>query len=208
MKNRALFVALLALAAGGGWWLGRSTGRSAPVEIAADGAAAPGFSQAAPGSASRAPSAMAGTSAPIEEDPAYAVEPNRERGSHATADDSVAPSDLELYAREPLSEVPHRVLKGWGAGNDAKIPGVIGVYVIVDPSLSTRDLEFLARDIREYHRDVDALTVRILDSEEAATYDRHIDGGARLERHLVATVHRNERLGIDEIQVRGVSIEP
>ena len=151
---------------------------------------------------------MASTAAPIAEEPARAVEPERERESHATAADIAAPSDLERYAREPLSEVPHRVLKGWGAGNDAKIPGVVGAYVIVDQSLSRRDLESLARDIRGYHSDADALTVRILDSEDAASYDRHIDGGARLQRHLVATVHRNEGLGIDEIQIRGKSVEP
>ena len=141
-------------------------------------------------------------------EPDYAVEPERELGSDAPADDTGSFDDLELYAQQPLSTVPHRVLKGWGAGSDAKVPGVVGVYVIVDPRISTRDLEFLARDIREYHRDADALTVRIVDSEEAATYDRHIDGGALLQRHLVATVHRNARLGVDEIQVRGVSVEP
>jgi hypothetical protein len=208
MKRGVLFVALLALAAAGGWWLGRSADRRAAVEMTRGEAGAPRPSQTAPGSLVRAPSPSEDTSAVRADEPSYRVEPEREIESDAPANDTGSLGDLELYARQPLSQVPHRVLKGWGAGSQAKVPGVVGVYVIVDPRISTRDLEFLAREIREYHRDADALTARILDSEEAATYDRHIDGGALLQRHLVATVHRNARLGVDEIQVRGVSIEP
>ena len=59
-----------------------------------------------------------------------------------------------------------------------------------------------------YHQGAKALSVRVLDSEEAATYDRHADGGALAKRHLVASVSRSEGLGLDSIEVRGAPIEP
>jgi hypothetical protein len=100
-------------------------------------------------------------------------------------------------------------VRGWGAAKgETTRPGVVGVYVVVDPHLPTAELEELARDIYAYHADAAELSARVFDSEEAATYDRHTDGGARAERHLVAMIRRNERLDVDSIEVRGHPIAP
>ena len=107
-----------------------------------------------------------------------------------------------------MSAVPHRVIRGWGAGEDSGQLGLVGAYVIVEPGISDEQLIQLSRDIREYHRDAKALSVRILDSEEAATYDRHIDGGALKNQHQVATVTRDKTLGVDSIYVRGELVKP
>ena len=77
----------------------------------------------------------------------------------------------------------------------------------IAPSLPTADLEQLARDIRDYHDDADSLNVRVVDSERAVTFDRHLDGGELLQLHLVATVRRNERFGVDSIEIRGVPVD-
>ncbi len=122
---------------------------------------------------------------------------------------AAAPSgDLELYAERPMSTVPHRVVRGWGAASDdLSRLGLVGAYVIVEPGISDAQLTRLALDIHKYHRDAKALSVRILDSEEAATYDRHIDGGALGEQHEVATVTRDPQLDVNRILVRGKVID-
>jgi hypothetical protein len=123
------------------------------------------------------------------------------------ADGEPAP-DLLLYEREPMSRVPHQVVRGWGASEDRQQAGRVGAYVVVDPSISDQELIQLARDIRDYHGGANAISVRILDSEEAATYDYHEDGGERRDQHLVGRVQRDTALGVDVIQVRGDAIEP
>lgn len=113
-------------------------------------------------------------------------------------------SDVEFYAeRPPMSRVPHTVVRGWGARGGGRVPGVVGVYVVVAPGISDEDLERLALDISDFHHDASALSVRILDSDRAATYDHHIDGGALAAEHLVATLNRNDQLGTDRLEVRG-----
>jgi hypothetical protein len=134
------------------------------------------------------------------------VAPDPDGHDHAP-DDSFA-SERAWYAAQPLSPVPHAIARGWGAAPESQRRGVVGLYVIVDPDLPTRDLEQLARDIYAYHASASELTVRILDSEEAATYDRHVDGGERLHRHIVAMVRRNLHLQVDSIEVRGEPIDP
>ena len=119
-----------------------------------------------------------------------------------------ATGDLLLYAKRPMSAVPHRVIRAWGASDDRSHLGLVGAYVIVEPGISDEQLIELCRDIQEYHRDANALSVRILDSEEAATYDRHIDGGALKNQHQVATVTRDRTLGVDSIHVRGEVVKP
>jgi hypothetical protein len=123
---------------------------------------------------------------------------------HAAPEDPYG--DLALYADHPMSEVAHRVVRGWGAGARSPSPGHVGAYVVVDPAIDDAALRELALDIRDYHRSAEAVAVRIVDSEEAATYDRHTDGGARLQAHLVASVRRDERLGLDEVEIRGERI--
>jgi hypothetical protein len=124
---------------------------------------------------------------------------------HAALEDPTG--DLELYRERPMSAVPHEVVRGWGARRGGRIPGLVGAYVVVDPSRSDQELERLARDIRDFHYDAEALSVRILDSEEAAVYDRHGDGGALAAEHLVGRVNVNERLGVNRIEIRGRVIE-
>jgi hypothetical protein len=111
--------------------------------------------------------------------------------------------DLELYERRPMSAVPHRVVRGWGARGSGRPTGAVGAFVVVDPEISDAELEALAEDIRRYHGDATALSVRILDSEHAATYDRHSDGGALAAAHLVGRISRNEQLGTDRVEIRG-----
>ena len=115
--------------------------------------------------------------------------------------------DIELYQRQPMSAVPHHVVRGWGARGAGKVPGFVGAVVIVEPGISDESLTQLAKDIRRYHQDAEAVSVRVLDEERAATYDRHSDGGALIARHLVALVNINERLGMDRIKVRGQIVE-
>jgi len=139
------------------------------------------------------------------------LDEREETTSEAHDDPEHAPAatgDLELYARRPMSAVPHRVIRAWGAGEDRGQLGLVGAYVIVEPGLSDEQLTQLCRDIQEYHRDAKALSVRILDSEEAATYDRHIDGGALKNQHQVATVTRDPKLDVDAIHVRGELVKP
>jgi hypothetical protein len=129
--------------------------------------------------------------------------------AHGDPEPAPAPTaDLALYAKRPMSAVPHRVIRGWGASGDRSQLGLVGAYVIVEPGISDEQLAKLCRDIQEYHRDAKALSVRILDSEEAATYDRHIDGGALKNEHQVATVTRDPALGVDAVHVRGELVEP
>ena len=79
--------------------------------------------------------------------------------------------------------------------------------MIVDPEIGDEQLAELARDIRAYHSDANALSVRILDSEHAARYDRHSDGGALAAAHLVGLVNRNAQFGTDRVEIRGRVIE-
>lgn len=116
--------------------------------------------------------------------------------------------ELHWYEENPLSSVPHAVVRGWGARPAADRRGVVGLYVVVDPNLPTSQLEQLARDIRDHHEEAQTLSARIVDSEEAATYDWHIDAREYLHRHLVATVRRNVDLEVDSIEIRGVALEP
>jgi hypothetical protein len=106
-----------------------------------------------------------------------------------------------------MSSIPHRVVRGWGLGPRSRRPGYIGVLIVVDPGIDRESLESLVRDIRAYHRDAEALAVRVLDSLEAATYDRHEDGGALLAESVIATVHYSEQLELDETKVHGALID-
>ena len=107
-----------------------------------------------------------------------------------------------------MSDVPHRVVTAWGAtGDDARL-GLVGAFVIVAPGISDAKLTRLAQDIRRYHRSAASVSVQILDSEQAATYDQHVDGGALKERHLVARINLDPSLGVDEIHVRGKRVTP
>jgi hypothetical protein len=109
----------------------------------------------------------------------------------------------EKLLREPLSEVPHRVLGAWDERPESPEPGIHrGFTIVVDPSISTGELEVLVRDIRERHRDASVLDVRVFDSEEAVTYD-HTGGGFLAGDHLVADVKRNDRIGLDSVKIRG-----
>ena len=44
--------------------------------------------------------------------------------------------DLLHYAAKPMSAVPHRVIRGWGASGGRDKPGLVGTYVIVEPGIS------------------------------------------------------------------------
>jgi hypothetical protein len=110
-------------------------------------------------------------------------------------------------AGEPLSEVPHRVLGAWDDQPDAPDAGPHRVFVlVVDPDLSTGRLEALVRDIRDRHRDAEVLDVRVYGAEATATGVGHGTAGEGGAGQLLANVKRNDRLGYDEISVRGVEL--
>jgi hypothetical protein len=188
------------------WWLW-PRGQEL-LQPATEGAESPPPVARAPGGA---PQELrpAGPSAPVAVAPK--VEPEAagsDAHDHAEPEAPAGTEDLLLYARRPMSATPHRVLRGWGASDDPSNLGLVGAYVIVDPGMSDQQLIQLCRDVREYHRDAKALSVRILDSEDAATYDRHVDGGAYKDQHQVATVTRDPKHDVDEIRVRGEIVKP
>ena len=108
----------------------------------------------------------------------------------------------------PLSPVHHRVLRSWGATPGSGSSGPRELHLVVEPSLGTSELEQLLRDALAQHTEAEVLTIRIYDSEAAVTYDRHSDGGALAERHLVASMSRHRRLGVESLRVRGVELDP
>ncbi len=134
-----------------------------------------------------------------------ATDPEGDAHNQASGDPT---GDLAIYREAPMSRVPHVVVRGWGMGRRSDRQGVVGAFVIVEPGLAKQDLEKLARDIREYHNREYAVSVRILDDEGAATYDRHSDGGALAQRHLLASVVRSEELGVDEIRIGERILKP
>ena len=134
------------------------------------------------------------------------VEEAEDLHDHGVAEDPTG--DLRYYEKYPMSAIPHRVVRGWGARGAGPLPGAVGVFVVVEPRISDAELAALARDIRDYHHDAEALSVRILDSHEAATYDRHSDGGALAAEHLVALASRNQHLEEDKIEIRGRAVVP
>jgi hypothetical protein len=171
----------------------------------------PGTAPEPPERPTLAPPGVVGPSVAPEAPPAAAVPEPPPAAGHVHEPDAEAAKpddDLLLYEREPMSRVPHQVVRAWGATEDRQQAGRVGAYVVVDPSISDQELILLARDIRDYHRGATAVTVRILDSEEAAAYDYHEDGGVRRDQHLVGRVQRDTALGVDAIQVRGETIEP
>jgi hypothetical protein len=109
-------------------------------------------------------------------------------------------------AEVPLSSVAHRVLTSWGGASGT--PGPRELQLLVEPGLGTHELERLLRDAVSTCAAADVLTIRIYDSEHAARYDRHSDGGALAERHLVASMSRHRRLGVESLRVRGVELDP
>ncbi len=116
-------------------------------------------------------------------------------------------TDLVAWLNQnPLSPHPHEIARAWGGSPGATRP--VGLYVVVRPNLPTSQLEALARDLRAAYADAGVFALQVFDSEEAATYDRHTDGGALAELHLVARVVRDEALGTDTLQIRGNVIEP
>jgi hypothetical protein len=118
------------------------------------------------------------------------------------------PPDLAAWLTEnPLSRSPHEVTRAWG-GRPGASTGPVGLRVVVSPNLPTSALEQLVRDMRGHYGNADIFSVLVYDSEEAAQYDRHIDGGALAKRHLVARVVRDRSLGEDTIEIRGMLIEP
>jgi len=98
------------------------------------------------------------------------------------------------------------VLRSWGGAPGT--PGPRELQLVVEPGLGTRQLERLLRDAVAPFAEADILTIRIYDSEEAVRYDRHSDGGALAERHLVASMSRHRRLGVESLRVRGVELDP
>jgi len=215
MRARVLIPALLLLAmlAAGVWWLRPGPPpRRAPTPSAAEPAAPLAAPPASPGrpappaavprQAARSPGRSAA--------PAGAPESVEEPSGHAAHGDEEPedPSgDLALYDRRPMSAVPHVVVRGWGAGGSSRHPGYVGAHVVVDPEIGDEELEQLARNICEYHRSAYSISAHIYDSEEAATYDRHRDGGALAQQHEVARVSRNDRLETDVIEVRGRQLQ-
>ena len=120
---------------------------------------------------------------------------------------AAAPDTSATFLGERVSHVPQQMLRSWIRTAQPGAPAVGGMTLVVDPNLSTGELDRLARDVHQRSLGAQIFHARIYDSEEAATYDKHSDGGAMAERHLVAVVTRNTPRGLDVIRVRGVKIE-
>jgi hypothetical protein len=191
---------LLAAAAGAGalaallWWY-------AP--------AAPLPSQSPPPSAAAVPPP---TAPPPPEaaapEPAAPSEPEEPPSLEEAQEATPSSGDLLLYDEKPMSKVPHRVARGWGATGERRAAGLVGAYVVVEPSISDAQLLDLARDILAYHGGAKIVAMRVFDDEEAATYDRHVDGGVLAEKHLVARIARDPVRGVLQVYVRGKWIDP
>jgi hypothetical protein len=133
--------------------------------------------------------------------------PEAQVGGEAPVGGRESEALISHLARQPLSEVPHQVLSAWGGVPEAK-GGTVGLVAVVDPHLPTADLERLVRDIREDYAGAAVVSVRIFDSEEAATYPQHLEGSTLARRHLVADLTRNAALDLDTIRIRGILIDP
>lgn len=131
-------------------------------------------------------------------------------GGAAPAGAPPAPGAAGVDAPEapPLSAIRHRVVRSWGAAPGSGSNAPRELHLVVEPSLGTPQLEQLLRDVLAHHAEAEVLTIRIYDSEHAATYDRHSDGGALAERHLVASMSRHRLLGVESLRVRGVDLDP
>jgi hypothetical protein len=67
----------------------------------------------------------------------------------------------------PKSRVPHRVLEAWGRDEQGHPKGPTGFLIVVDPSITNAELTELAKDVLAANQDVESMSVRIYDSEEA-----------------------------------------
>lgn len=153
------------------------------------------------------PSAAATPATPAREPGELVLEAEAGHGHEGASAEEQA-HDLVAWLNEnPLSESPHQVLRAWG-GRPGKATRPVGLTIVVNQHLPTPALERLARDVRERYQEAPIFSTEIFDSEEAASYDRHSDGGALAARHLVARVVRDESLGVDSLRVRGYSLEP
>ena len=209
MRARLLWLVPIGLAALAAWalWLRPGATPERPPEAAPAGIPRP----APPDPEPQPPPAAEPVAPPADPELPEALAPEAPPPEAADDHGEAAPeprSDVAWYAESPMSRVAHRVVRGWGARPDAEARGVVGAFVVVDPDLPEAELERLLRDIGRYHHAVDTLSVRVYDSEEAATYDRHVDGGVFGEAHLVASLNRNTALGIEALRLRGRVLEP
>jgi hypothetical protein len=145
-----------------------------------------------------------------ETHPQYFAEEAEEEG--ADREPEALSPEIDFQQLEKLSfqsEVPHQTVGAWDESPESDSPGQRRAFVVVvEPQISDAELEALARDLRDQHRDARILNVRIYDSEKGARRAGWVDGGELAHRHLVAQVSINEGLGLDVIRVRGRRIEP
>ncbi len=197
MRPRSLAALLTACAAVGSLtWLARPTPAPDPVPPAALGRAVESSPEAQPATVGGSPQSES---------------PHAEATAPPPGPAPPAPDASPAAGADPpalLSSVRHRVLRSWGAAAGSGPSGPRELHLVVEPSLGTRELEQLLRDAFAQHAEADVLTVRIYDSEAAVTYDRHSDGGALAERHLIASLSRHRRLGVESLRVRGVELDP
>lgn len=211
MQNliRGLAIAAAALAL---WLAARAIFPSAPGTSSPE-PEAPALANREPGAAPTPtplePTGEASESAARAREPARAGPLLEAEESGAAGDLGDTPSNAELTAwlnRNPLSRQPHEVVRAWGGPPGTR--QMVGLHVVVDSSLATPALEQLVRDLREAYGAAPIFATHVYDSEEAAVYDRHRDGGALAARHLVARVVRDPSLERDSIQVRGEFVDP
>ena len=139
-------------------------------------------------------------------------EPDLDEAPGDSLPEASGPAHLRIdpkLADEPLSEVPHRVLGAWDDQPETPEAGLHRVFVVVvDPKTPTGTLEALVRDIRDRHRDAEVLDVRVYGDADSATGGAQGTAGEGNRELLLADVKRNDRLGYDEVRVRGASIAP
>jgi hypothetical protein len=98
------------------------------------------------------------------------------------------------------------VVGAWDDRPDLTSPGGHRAFVlVVDPAISSPDLEALLRDIADRNRGAAVLDVRVYDSAPAADPAR---GGAGAGAgRPVAELKRHDALGFELMEVRGEPIE-
>jgi hypothetical protein len=197
----ALAVAVAALAAL--YWLAQPAPAPAPLAKLPELPALPGAGGAPP--KTLAPGGPASLRAAPDPEAHSASPSGSEPAGAAPAPEAVGGDAPEAL---PLSSIRHRLLRSWGGAPGSGSTGPRELQLVVEPSLGTPELERLLRDVIAHHAEAEILTIRIYDSQEAATYDRHSDGGALAQRHLVASMSRHRRLGVESLRVRGVEIHP
>ncbi len=182
MKNPVtlLVLALLVAAALAIYLLNRAPATTAPV---------PDETGEVPAVAPSPPKAPvpAGSSAPVV--PEVGVEEGEPDVPEAPPD--ARAESAPLPRGYPRTQISHRVAKAWGRNDDGSLKGIVGMTIVVDPSISKSELTELAEDVLKANCDAPRMSVRIYDSEEALDPEAHANHDPMLAEHTIGQIWVN-----------------